>query len=148
MPGYFAYHFITVLNISSATGKYPSSGCPRCINRISKSERMWLASLNVHDDEDHRQVRIVVDNKNHFVDGFDPDTNTVYEFYGDYWHGNPKAFKSSDRNASNKKLFGELYERTMLKEQILKDAGYNLVVIWEADWKEQCRNEKNHTSYY
>ena len=26
-----------------------------------------------------------------YVDGYDPATNTIYEFLGDYWHGNPKT---------------------------------------------------------
>ena len=29
---------------------------------------------------------------------------------------------------------GELYKKTLEKEQIIKDMGYNLEVMWESDW--------------
>lgn len=68
------------------------------------------------------------------ADGFDSKTNTIYEFYGDFWHGNPNVFNLSDFNKKKKITYGELYENTMLREKILKDLGYNLIVIWEKDF--------------
>ena len=29
----------------------------------------------------------------------------------------------------------ELYERTLARLELLRDKGYNLVVMWEYDWK-------------
>lgn len=68
------------------------------------------------------------------VDGFDPLTNTVYEFNGDYFHGNPEIYPSNNVNAINKKTFGELYTKTVEKENILKSAGYKVISIWENEW--------------
>ena len=36
---------------------------------------------------------IMAGNDTHFVDGFDPILNTVYEFHGCLWHGCPSCFK-------------------------------------------------------
>jgi hypothetical protein len=69
------------------------------------------------------------------VDGYDPMTNTVYEFYGDYWHGNPDTTDHNKTNAHNKKPFRQLYEETLIKENLIKQTGYNLVTMWESDWK-------------
>jgi G:T-mismatch repair DNA endonuclease (very short patch repair protein) len=68
------------------------------------------------------------------VDGFCQETNTVYEFYGDYYHGNPKKYSSDEYNKTVKKTHGELYENTMKREQAIKSLGFNVVCIWECDF--------------
>ena len=80
-------------------------------------------------DDLHRQVYI----GNYIVDGYDSKTNTVYEYLGDYWHGNPKIFKSNEYNKTNGQTFGELYEKTMKRIESLKTMGYNVVYVWESD---------------
>lgn len=106
-------------------------GCPKCNYNISKSETEWLDSLNIT----NRFVTLYIGKKKIIVDGFDPITNTIYEFYGDYWHGNPEIYNGEDYNQSNKITFGKLYENTIKREQIIKNAGYNLVCIWENEFK-------------
>lgn len=78
---------------------------------------------------------IMIDEKLIKPDGFDPLTNTIYEFYGDYWHGNPTVFEPDGVNALAHKTFGALYQATLARETLIKEAGYNLVSIWESDWK-------------
>jgi hypothetical protein len=68
------------------------------------------------------------------VDGYCSETNTVYEFNGDRWHGNPEFYNSSDIHPVNKKSYGELYEKTLKKNKLIQDMGYNLVMIWEHEW--------------
>jgi hypothetical protein len=113
------------------------AGCPRCVHTTSKPEIAWLNSLNVN--VSHTSIKI--GNKLFKVDAFKPATNTVYEFYGDYWHGNPTKYLPHEINAISKKTFGELYQQTLLKEKILTNAGYKVISIWERDWKEQCRQQ-------
>jgi hypothetical protein len=54
----------------------------------------------------------------------------VYELNGGFWHGDPKKYKAEDVNPKNGVKFGELYRRTLKREQDLLDAGYRLVVKW------------------
>ena len=68
------------------------------------------------------------------ADGFCEKTNTIYEFHGDFWHGNPNLYDTNDINKRNGKTFGELYQKTLEREQLIKELGYNLVIIWENDW--------------
>lgn len=110
-------------------------GCPKCVKVVSSLETLWLDILNIPKDQDHRQVSLMVNGRLFKVDGFNPTTKTVYEFYGDYWHGNLNKFKANELNLLNKQSFGELYAATIEKEQILKSAGYNVISIWEQDFK-------------
>ena len=109
-------------------------GCSKCVSIISKPEAAWLNSLSIPDDEHHRQVKIKIGNKTIKVDGYDPETNTVYEFHGDFWHGNPKVWNKDDINQITGTAFGELYIKTIERENLIKTNGYKLVSIWESDY--------------
>jgi hypothetical protein len=109
-----------------------SHGCPFCAYSISKPEIEWLDSLNIK----QRNVSLKINNRRFKVDGFNSETNTIYEFNGDYWHGNPEIYKPNDLNKRAHKTFGELYRATLEKENFIKSAGYNMISIWEKDWNE------------
>ena len=82
----------------------------------------------------------VLNNKRIKFDGYCEKTNTVYEFHGDYFHGNPKIYKKDGVNLLNKKKFGVLYKNTIERELLIKNNGYNLITIWENDY---YKNKKN-----
>lgn len=111
-------------------------GCRKCHSLTSKPEMYWLDLLKIPNDKHHRSVSIYIPDKKirYIADGFDPSTNTCYEFYGDYYHGNPKIFDLKLINKVTKTTFGELYEKTLKKEKVLKENGYNVVYIWETDF--------------
>lgn len=67
------------------------------------------------------------------VDGFCMLTNTVYEYHGDFWHGNPLKYNSNDINPVSKKSYGELYEKTLIRDQKIRNLGYDLIVKWETN---------------
>ena len=110
------------------------NGCPQCSSSgISKIEIRWLDFLNI--PMEYRQKTLKINNKNYRVDAYNPISNTVYEFYGDYWHGNPMIYRPLEINEINHKTYGQLYQDTVNREDLIKRAGYNLVFIWESDWK-------------
>lgn len=113
-------------------------GCPKCAHTISKMEMAWLNELSV--PEEFRQSSLVLNGKALKVDAYNPSTNTVYEFYGDYWHGNPKLFDHNKMHPDIKgRTFGEVYERTIHRESQLVEAGYVVVSVWEHDYKQARR---------
>ncbi|MGI0076974.1 MAG: DUF7487 domain-containing protein [Nitrosopumilaceae archaeon] len=65
------------------------------------------------------------------VDGYCQKTNTIYEFYGDYWHGNPIKFES-DIDIFTGISAGELYQSTLKREEKIRLFGYNLITMWES----------------
>ena len=41
---------------------------------------------------------------NYYVDGYDKNNKTIYEFHGDYWHGNPNIYNPDQiNNRTNKR---------------------------------------------
>ena len=102
--------------------------CPKCKNKISKPEVRFLNYINIL--ENNRQKYI----KPYKVDGI--DGNIIYEFLGNYYHGNPTdiRFSLGDYNKTCHKTHGELHIATMHKMKILSDMGYFVKYIWEDDW--------------
>lgn len=108
--------------------------CPHCTGFVSRREVEWLDHLNVPNTITTRQVSIPVIDGTISVDGFDPISNTVYEFWGDFWHGNPSVFDPDATNPVTKTSYRELYEKTQIKRRRIVDSGYKLVEVWEHDW--------------
>ena len=82
-----------------------SIGCPKCSKRkkYSVTGIKWLKSLNnpnIQHAENRGEYRIP-DTLWH-VDGYDPETNTVYEFLGDKWHGNINIYNRSEERRVGK----------------------------------------------
>ena len=113
-------------------------GCNRCTSNISKMENEWLDYLKI--PSNCRQQYLPINNKRFYVDGLDVDNKIVYEFYGDFWHGNPKVYNENNKNRVTGKTFGYLYNKTLEKERVLKNAGYSINSIWELDWKALKKN--------
>lgn len=117
-------------------------GCDRCARvtknkSVSKIASAWLDELGV-------EIRefILDGEKRFYADGYDSKTNTIYEFYGDFWHGNPYKYKSFEINVVVKKTFGELYYNTIQRENFIKSQGFNLVTMWESAYI-QSRSGRN-----
>jgi hypothetical protein len=116
-----------------ASSHLRGSGCWRCAKKgTSKKEEAWLDQYDI--PHQYRQFKIKVRGKNLKFDGFDPISNVVYEFYGDFWHGNPDVFNPNDINGCNHREYGDLYQETLKRAELIKNAGYKLIEIWEHDY--------------
>lgn len=112
------------------------SGCPSCkapFNQPSSLAAKWLDSLGLPDDPQHRKV--VVPGGRIRVGGFDPNTNTVYEFYGDTYHGNLKRYPPEMISLVTGKTFGQMNLERLERERLIQEAGFQLVTMWEFDFK-------------
>jgi hypothetical protein len=118
-------------------------GCIKCTKNISKPENKWLDLLGIPNDKDHRQISLILGGRKRKVDGF--MSNTVYEFYGDYWHGLPSRYNPNDINKTAKKTYGELYKNTLQKEKLIKEGGYQLITIWESDFNKQLKQLRSNS---
>ena len=114
---------------------------PRCLKcnphiaGFSYKELEFLDYLKVPDDDFHRQVTIYInENSKCFVDGLDIENKIIYEFLGDYYHGNPVLFEGSVYNEVCQKTHKELYDDTFTRLNNLKSIGYTIKYIWENDW--------------
>jgi len=68
------------------------------------------------------------------VDGFNQETNTVYQFHGCFWHGCPEFNHEDTINNINHETMVDLYEKTKERIKQITDAGYNLIEMWECEW--------------
>jgi hypothetical protein len=122
------------------TGHYAGGdGCNKCsIYNYSKSSIKYLDFIskynNIFIKHAENNGEFLIPNTNYKADGYCKETNTIYEYHGDYWHGNPDIFCDNQINNTTKCTFGELYQKTLEREQLIRYLGYNLVVMWEHDW--------------
>ena len=72
-------------------------------------------------------------------DIFIPSLNLIIEYNGDYWHCNPKKYKSDYFNQKKQKTAKELWDYDKHKIDLIREKGYNLEIVWESDLK------KDHT---
>ena len=62
------------------------------------------------------------------MDGFDLDSNTAYEFYGDYFRGHPAVIHPDSQRANM------LYEKTKERYILLSPFGVKVESMWESEW--------------
>jgi len=121
--------------VQNAGKHMDGSGCPKCKTKFSKKERKWLEKFGTNIK--YNEV-IFINNKKFIVDGLDSRAKTIYEFYGDFWHGNPLVFNSSNINPITRTTYGSLYRKTLKRERLLIKAGYRIVSIWEQEYDSNC----------
>ena len=99
----------------------------------SQAEEDWLNKLGII----KRQVVFRgFNNKIYVVDGVDVENHIIYEFLGDYFHGNPKKYRLDDFNAITKKTYKMLYLETRERFQYFYDLSWKIFFVWESDWKQ------------
>lgn len=118
-------------------------GCPKCgsYKGWSKVSIRWLEEYS----KSHRWKNVqhalnggeyVVPGTNFRVDGYHRRSNTILEFYGDAFHGNPNLYKESDKPHPFSNLTAkELYAKTLDRESKLRQLGYKIVFVWESDYR-------------
>ena len=69
------------------------------------------------------------------VDGFDPNTGTVFQFHGCWWHGCPRCFTNRGEKIRNGKTRDELYAATIARTEALREAGHRVIEKWECQYE-------------
>ena len=117
-------------------------GCPECQIRktYSITQIKWLEFMSKYDNTHIQHAEnggeFHIPFTNYKADGYCEDTKTIYEFHGDFWHGNPKRYILTDMNPITNTTYKELYANTLQRDQQLRELGYNLIIMWEYDWKQ------------
>jgi hypothetical protein len=128
------YDYTKVKYVNSKTPNgHLCGGCKQCANgRISKISQEWLHMIKINCPKLILELHIPT--TRFTADGYAPNTNTIYEFHGDYWHGNPNIYNSNIINTSTKCTMEELYKKTQKKKQTCIELGYKYVEMWESQW--------------
>ena len=67
-------------------------------------------------------------------DAFNEDTNTVYLFHGNWYHGYPPGHPKACMICAGKKSAHVLYEKTMQAMDIYAEEGFHVIYIWEHEY--------------
>ena len=115
---------------------YGCAKCSKCgFSKTSINYLNFIATYyNIYIQHAENDGEYTIPTTKYKADGYCHETNTIYEYHGSYWHGDPNIYDENEINKVTKKTFGELYANTQKKEQLIKDMGYNLVVMWEINW--------------
>ena len=129
------------------------AGCQKCERfTTSKIARNWLKTLNLPNLRtfDSPNGEFTIPETRWRVDGYDENTNTIYEFHGDYWHAHPsnKRYSKDEPHPRKRGTWGEVYERTLARERKIRDLGYNLVVIWEHEFLASLDHRRDRIALY
>ena len=105
--------------------------------RFSDESIQWLEYLNTEEGAhiQHAKNGGEVRKGNYVVDGWDPTTQTCYEYNGCYFHGH--SCNAKYHNAT-------LWERTITKEADLRKLGYNVVSITSCQWFREEASKKRY----
>lgn len=117
------------------------SGCPKCSKYFySKISIQWLNQImkenGIFIQHAENEGEFFIPGTKFRADGFCKETNTIYEFHGDAYHGNLNRYKPDEKcHPFNKSITAkELNDKTIEKEKFIKALGFNLITIWESDY--------------
>jgi hypothetical protein len=82
----------------------------------------------------HDAGEFIIPSTNYKADGFSKINNCIFEYHGDFWHGNPALYNPDDTNPVSNKTYGELYNNTLVKQLYCENNGFVYKFIWESEW--------------
>jgi hypothetical protein len=114
------------------------------MNRYSKISIEWLKSIEslynitIEHEENVGEYKII--NSRYRADGYHRESNTIYEFNGCMFHGCPKCYPiRTDIDHLTKRTYQDSYDKTIKKREFILESGYNLVEIWECEYKQKYK---------
>jgi len=121
-------------------------GCPCClVKRQSKGQQQWLTFLsvslkNLQHGLNGKEYKI--ESTPYYADGYNLETNKVYEFNGCYWHGCSVCFQPDEKNKHSGVLYKDLKDKTLKRMELILSKGYKYDSVWECDWYRGCKAVK------
>jgi hypothetical protein len=116
-------------------------GCIKCSKKSASHKALnWLeyiqATQNIKIQHAGNGGEYMIPGTRMFADGYCKSNNTIYEFDGDAYHGNPSKYEPNQRCHPFNKSFtaSQLWINTQEKHKLITQLGYNLVTIWESDF--------------
>lgn len=123
--------------------KYKSGDFNSFTRAISKAEREIIKYLT--DNKINFISQYIIKGNPLRYDLYLPDKNLIIEYYGDYWHGNPKIYGNDSLlgRGTNKYTAKNKWAADKEKENFAINAGYDITIIWESDFNANKHNILN-----
>jgi len=101
---------------------------------ISKAEKIILEQIKLSISNVTHQFTLTEANKKHYI--YDIMANKkIIEYNGDFWHSNPDIYPPNFINPRTKIKAVDKWEIDRVKLQFARDQNYEVLVIWERDFK-------------
>lgn len=102
----------------------------------------WLEQIsneqNIYIQHALNKGEYSIPNTKYRADGYCEETNTIYEFHGDIFHGNLNIFDNDDIcNPWSDLTAKQLFDKTKERELLITKLGYNVTTMWEQDFDNQ-----------
>ncbi|CAG2213159.1 unnamed protein product [Mytilus edulis] len=81
------------------------------------------------------------------VDGYDANTNTVYQFHGCYWHGHDCWMTKNVKDQKWCETRQAKYDKTVKTTTFIQAQGYNIVEKWECHFRNDIRRHGQLKSF-
>jgi len=104
------------------------------VGQIQWLEYSKIVTSDIRHILNHDDGEFNIPNSRYRADGYSDQTQTILEYHGDFWHGNPDIYDQCEINPCANKTYGELFQNTCNKKTFCEDSGYNYVYIWESEW--------------
>ncbi|CAG2220677.1 unnamed protein product [Mytilus edulis] len=81
------------------------------------------------------------------VDGYDANTNTVYQFHGCYWHGHDCWMTKNVKDQKWRETRQAKYDKTIKTTTFIQAQGYNIVEKWECHFRNDIERHGHLKSF-
>ena len=130
------------------------SKCPRCVNAgysqisiqfLNDLAKEWKVEIQHAENKGEYRIEDPELKCYYKLDGYFEQNNKKYavEFHGNYYHGNPKMYKPDSICKLRRITFGDLYKKTEERMHRIKALGYEVLFIWEQDYKQYLYDKDN-----
>lgn len=110
-------------------------------HRSSNKEDVFIKICQKYVPDLECQVVFTIDGKKYIVDGYSKSTNTIFEFLGDYYHGNPDTYDANFYNDKLKKTACELHDEWIKRKSMFKALNYKLIYLWENEYDKMTKKD-------
>lgn len=110
-------------------------------HKSSNKEDIFLGICKKYITDLECQVLFIIDNKKYIVDGYSKSINTIIEFLGDYYHGNPDVYRTDYFNDKLKKTSGELYNEWIIRKNVFNILNYKIIYLWENEYNKMTKKD-------
>ena len=67
------------------------------------------------------------------VDGYEPESNTIFQYHGCKWHGCPCRKRKKRNSLEEERIAEQRYTKTIELEKKMKEQGFKIVSVWECE---------------
>lgn len=113
---------------------------PQTFRNRSKGEiELGTAIMQHYDESLHAKLNLGI--KRYNCDIVFDDIKVIVEYFGDAWHMNPALHGPCAQQFRTKQTAAQKWVQDTKKINALKQLGYDVIIVWESDWKNNPKRE-------